>query len=59
MYKITHKLGLRDANNRYIYEYSKSDSDRSFVPDNNLDNILKQSEEDQNKILGAMENKNK
>ena len=46
VYKITHKLGLRDANNRYIYEYSKSDGDRSFVPDNNLDNILKQSEEE-------------
>jgi hypothetical protein len=44
IYKLTHKLGLRDQNNHYIYEYSKSERG-SFIEENNVDNILDKKEE--------------
>ena len=43
LYKITYKLGLRDENNRYIYEYSKSER-RSFIEENNVKNIIEKQE---------------
>ena len=44
IYQITYKLGLRDANNHYIYEYSKSNRD-SFIEDNNVSTILRKESE--------------
>ena len=44
IYEITHKLGLRNEKNQYLYEYSKTEGNKSFIESNNVNTILKAEE---------------
>jgi len=44
IYEITNKLGLRDENNRYVYEYSFENQD-TFIEENKVDHITQVAEE--------------
>ena len=54
IYELTYKLGLRDNNNHYIYEYSKSERG-SFIEENNVNSILSKQEEEGFELLEGEE----